>query len=227
MIAVCITAKNEEETIGAIVSSLSGYPVYVADDGSNDTTGGVARQAGAKTVVRHDEPHGIGPSLMELWRLALEDGCERIAQLDAGGSHLTSDLNRMLWHSHPASVVVGSRFLPGSFYMGRPFRRHMSRLAAAMCNLAQIGANHTDWTSGYRVFSAGAVEQLLKRRYFARMHAWQMEVLAWAGFLGMSIAEVPITYIAGESSFNLKCANEAFVVWQHIFNHLGTRKPPK
>jgi len=227
VIGVCITAKNEEATIGEIVSSLRGYPVYVADDGSSDDTGIVAQSAGAKTVVRHNKPWGIGPSLMQLWRMALEDGCERIAQLDAGGSHAPDQLSRLLWSGPIADVVVGSRFMKGSDYIGNPTRHYMSRLTTAMCNFAQVGAHHTDWTSGYRVFSAETVAYLLDRRYFAKMHGWQIEVLAWAGYAGFSIAEIPISYIAGESSFDLKVANEAFRVWLHIFNHLGKRKKPR
>ena len=71
----------------------------------------------------------------------------------------------------------------------------------------------TDWTSGYRVYSAKAAEYLLGCQYRAKMHGWQVEVLFNAIRGGLSISEAPITYTAGRSSFNRSVAGEALGVW--------------
>jgi len=114
-------------------------------------------------------------------------------------------------------VVIGSRFVKGSRYTGRPRRALMSRVASMACNFAQPGAHWSDWTSGFRAFTAPALQALLGKRYFAKMHGWQIEVLAHAGHLGLEIAEAPISYRAGRSAFNRHIANEAFLVWLDIF----------
>jgi len=61
-IVVIIPAYNEEKSIKSIVNScqLLGFnDIIVADDGSTDATGRVAREAGA-TVVSHIINRGVG-----------------------------------------------------------------------------------------------------------------------------------------------------------------------
>ncbi len=226
MIAALITAKDEAETIGHLVGALcsQGFDVCVCDDGSRDDTGVAALQAGARAVLWHDTPHGIGPSLVALWKLALTlPHLEAAVQLDAGGSHDPAqavDLAAPVL-SGKADVVIGSRFCPGGVYRGRPRRAQLSRLMARICDFIQTGAHHSDWTSGYRAFSPRALRVLSSRGYVARMHAWQMEVLAQAGAAGLRIAEVPIRYTAGTSSLRWAGVWEAVVTLGVIANNMG------
>ncbi len=210
----CITTFNEWETIFELVLRLRerGLSVVVSDAASADNTVGMARMAGAH-VIEHQERVGIGPALMDAWRYALEQGADRIVQLDAGGSHSPIHVHELLMN--PADLVIGSRFLHGSYYGGRPWRAALSRLASAACNL-KTGARLTDWTSGYRAFSAKAAWDLLSWRYGGAGHAWQIEVAHTALLDGLTIAEVPITYHAGESSFSWRSALEAFRVWRRL-----------
>ncbi len=210
----CIAARNEHLTIYGLVRDLRnrGLQVAVVDDGSGDATGALARGAGAY-VIMHNEALGIGPSLMDAWRHALINGADRIVQIDAGGSH--SPIHAWELLNNPADLMIGSRFLHGSLYEGRPWRKWLSRLASAMCNL-KTGGQLSDWTSGYRAFSAEAAWYLLGAQFAARMHGWQIEVLGWALAAQFSIAEAPITYRAGESSFRLSTALEAFRAWRAL-----------
>lgn len=223
--AAVITTLNEAATIGPLVErllALKCWPVIVIDDGSTDGTPMQARTAGAM-VACNPSREGIGPSLHRAWRLALFCGAERMVQLDAGGSHDAADVPRLLAALDAgADMVIGSRFRRGSRYLGGPWHRPiLSRLAAWACNLAQPGAQHTDWTSGYRAFTAAALRTLYAQPTHARMHGWQLEVLAHAGAAGLRIAEVPITYRAGRSSFGLKVAGEALLAWSSILHHVG------
>lgn len=219
---VCITTRNEHETIYDLVRTLGmmGFEVFVADDVSTDGTALMAEKAGAH-VTRETRRQGIGPCMRFAWLLALAHGCERIVQMDAGGSHDPADIHRLL--TTQADVVIGSRFCKGARYTGRPWRAVLSRLAALACNFAQPHSGWSDWTSGYRVFTAKAARMLI-RSYSAKMHGWQMEVLAVAGELGLNIAEAPISYKAGRSAFNRKIAMEAFETWLHILHHVSARK---
>ncbi len=225
-LAVCITTYNEAESIGWIVHRFSrfGFPVYVVDDRSADDTFIQAAQAGAKEVHGTSGGWGIGPSLLYAWRMALSDPeCTGILQIDAGGSHSVEDVPTLIYpfSFEGADLVIGSRFCPGASYIGNPKRYYLSRLAATMCNVVQGGAHWSDWTSGYRVFSRCCLEYLLTKQYEAKMHGWQIEVLAHAGARGFTIVEVPITYIAGKSSFNRHVADEAFHSWLHVMHHVG------
>ena len=217
-VAIVIPCLNEAATVGPLVGALRGYGrVIVVDDGSTDRTGMLAEMAGA-TVVRHESPLGIGPSIRDGWLEALD--AERVVVLDAGGSHCPGDLGRLL--STQADVVIGSRFVRGGQYLGgRWWRKAGSRLAAAVCNVGQRGPWLRDWTSGYRVYSRRAVEALLGRRQHAEMHSWQIEVLGLAREMGLTVREAPITYQAGRSSLRLMVVVEAIRTWLELVHHRG------
>ena len=219
----CITARNEAATIGDLVAGLHewGHVVVVVDDGSHDGTGTLARLEGA-FVIWHEVSEGIGRSLMEAWRFALERGATRIAQLDAGGSHDPAELVRLLAAADMPGVdmVIGSRFMLGGGYHGRAWRAGCSRLVSMVLNMSQAGAWIRDWTSGYRVFSAEAAQALLAYEYGAKMHGWQIEVVARARQERLKVIEVPITYHAGPSSLNLVAVHEAVRTWLAVLNHM-------
>lgn len=213
-VVACITAKDEAETIGPLVKALAGQGmvVVVVDDGSSDMTGTIAGACNA-LVIRHKESHGIGASLMEAWRTALDLGAERILQIDAGGSHNPHEARNLL--RVDADLVIGSRFHRDGAYIGNPGRARLSRIAASLCNFAD-NARISDWTSGYRTFSRGLALALLRKSYQANGHAWQIETLWHARQAGFVVAEAPITYYAGRSSMRVKSVDEAFGVWLRI-----------
>lgn len=219
MIAAVITTRNEAGTIGRLVDALYAHAdrVIVADADSTDDTLVFADMHGA--AVFHVGRVGIGPALRQAWTCALDFGATRILQIDAGGSHDPHEAPRLL--DVDADMVIGSRFTTGGVYVGRPWRAWLSRAAAAALNTAQPGARYADWTSGYRVFSADLARYLLRVPYQCEMHGWQIEVLARAGEAGARIVEVPITYRAGRSSFNLKIAGEGFQAYSQVANHIG------
>lgn len=225
---ICITTFNEAESIHTLVRSLArlGGHVLVIDGGSWDGTQVVAAHAGAQ-VVGGLEKRGIGTCLMEGWRIALAKGHDGVIQIDAGGSHNPDDVlhfvERAAMQDKP-DVIIGSRFRSKALYNnvnGDPYRPSLSKLAAWMMNYTQSGAHYSDWTSGFRYFNRKALELLIKRDYITDMHTWQIEVLAYAGEVGLHIVEVPISYTAGRSSFNRKIAYEAFTTWLHVMNHVG------
>ncbi len=226
MIGVCVTTLNEENSIWSLVRYFAAEPekyrVFLVDDNSTDRTVSQAKSGGAHWIGVNHERIGIGPSLMRAWRVALVAGCDRVLQIDAGGSHNPVEASKLLAASDDYDLVLGSRFVPGAKYLnyGPKSRPWMSKLASLACNLAH-GSSWKDWSSGYRVFSRPLLEHLLTKTYVAKMHGWQLEVLAHAGAQGFWINEVPITYITGRSSFSRKVAWEAFQSWSHIMNHVG------
>lgn len=224
-IGVCITTLNEAATIGSLVRRFASQPnmkVFVVDDGSSDHTVSEAVLAGATAVWQTQERLGIGPCLMRAWEMALDANVDVILQIDAGGSHDPADAECLLESVKLVDMAIGSRFTLNAAYINGTWKRRvLSRLAAIMMNYAQSGAHWTDWTSGYRAFRASTIRGLLSRPYFAKMHGWQIQVLAYAGEMGYSIVECPIRYTAGRSSFNRKVAWEAFQAWTDVLHHVG------
>lgn len=212
--AAVVTTRNERETVGRLVSQLFDLgldDVVVADAGSTDNTPTLAQWRGAFVLDAGDRAP-FSHALPLAWRAALMRGADRLVQIDAGASHDPAQVPELLGRlDEGCELVVGSRFLPGSTYQGRPWRRRASILMAIACN-ASAGAYVTDWTSGYRAFSRPAARYLADVRYRALMHAWQAEVLGAALRVGLRVGEVPIRYVAGASSFRLRMACEAWTV---------------
>ena len=95
-LSIVIPAKNEALAIAAVVAgALSEFPhaeVSVVDDGSNDDTGRMARDAGA-TVISHSESLGNGAAIKAGARVAHG---ELIAFMDGDGQHHASQLKPLL-----------------------------------------------------------------------------------------------------------------------------------
>jgi glucosyl-3-phosphoglycerate synthase len=124
-ISVCIPARNEATTVGAIVATIvdalingaGGIPlvdeVLVVDDGSIDGTGEVARQAGARVVPAERGIKGPTPgSKGQAMRTALEvTDADLIAFVDADvtnfGPHFVTGLIGPLLIDDSTSLVKG------------------------------------------------------------------------------------------------------------------------
>lgn len=218
-----ITAKDEAGTIGELVYQLKkqGLEVCVVDDGSKDDTGKVAQISGAH-VIRHDKSKGIGKSLIEAWEYAISQGWNYTVQIDAGGSHNPIDCEDWEVYHFPFTenkplLMIGSRFLPQSKYIGRKWRAVASQIVAGMLNWA-THKKISDWTSGYRVFSRKALQTLVKLIYLSNMHTWQIEVLDEALHRGFTVKEFPITYKAGDSTMKWKTVDDLIKVYLWILN---------
>ena len=206
MTAALVTTYNEAATIGQLVAGLKEHVdhVLVVDDPrTTDNTEQVASAFGASTLV-DIEANGIGPCLIA--GLKYLRG-QRVVVIDAGGSHSASCIPGML-RMDAWDVVIGSRFRPGSRYVGNPRRARLSRAYSKACN-HKTGQSISDWTSGYRVYSPRAVNAILSRPPTAKMHGWQPQALAACLAAGCVVGERPITYQAGRSSMNRKVAWEA------------------
>lgn len=210
-----ITTLNEQATIYDLVHELKDNgveTVIVVDADSTDATVMQARSAGAVVIEWSRDP--IADCLKIGWQRALQLGATRIVQIDAGGSHDPADIFYMMraMDVSGSDVIVGSRFLPESKYHGRPLRAWGSRLVADLCS-QRSRRNHTDWTSGYRLFTGRALQWLLTTQNRYHMHGWQIEVLYQALRMDLKVFDCAITYRAGRSSFSTSTAKE---VWNAV-----------
>lgn len=224
---VLIPTLNEEQSIKSLVEffKFNGLQVIVIDDNSTDETRQLAFNAGA-FVIHNQDRKGLNYCLWQGFNLAIENNFDYVITIDAGNSHDPNQAFSMLKLMDNADLVIGSRFLTFSHYdneKGKFYRPFFSRIAAKLCSLAQHRSNHSDWTSGYRVYRTSLLQSLKRFKYNAKMHPIQIELLGRANQLGATIKEYPITYIAGKTSFNWSVANEAFKIWLQVLNHYPAR----
>jgi len=113
---IIIPAYNEETMISKVIAdikqTISLSNIIVIDDGSQDQTAKIAKQAGAQ-VLRHIINRGQGAALMTGTDYALRQGAEIIVHFDADDQHQPLDIINLIKPiaEGKAEAVLGSRFL--------------------------------------------------------------------------------------------------------------------
>lgn len=158
---IIIPAYNEEGCIaGVLQDAKKSNPladILVVNDGSSDNTSTIAKQT---NVMVLDMPFniGYGGAIQTGFRFAVESGYDFVIIMDADGQHdprYTKNLIDTI-EREEADVVIGSRFLEGTYKMGIP-RKTGSRLFSRIARF-YTGIKFTDPTSGF---------QLLNRKVFS------------------------------------------------------------
>lgn len=207
--ALIIPALNEEEVIGLTLDRIPAglySAVIVADNGSTDSTGAVARLHGAE-VVREEE-RGYGAACLKAMAV-LPEHIETIVfmQADLSEDPAQADLLIAPIQNGCADLVIGSR-ARGRAESGSilPHQAFGNALAIFLVRLL-YGFRYTD-LGPYRAIRRSALERLGMRD---RNYGWTIEMQVRAIEEGLRIVEVPITYgrrVAGENkvSGNLRAS---------------------
>ena len=97
-----------------------------------------------------------------------------------------------------ADLVLGSRWVPGGGVVNwPPHRRILSRGGSAYSRIA-LGVPVRDVTGGYRVFTADALRRIHFESVESQGYCFQIDMLRRAYDAGLTVAEVPITFVERE-----------------------------
>ncbi len=191
-----IPAYNERRFIGSMVLAVRQFVdlVVVVDDGSSDNTAEIAQRAGA-TVVRHMLNQGKATAVNTGFSFIRRMCPRAIVMIDGDGQHCADDIPTVLAPilDGRADVVIGSRFLQvkSAIPVYRQVGQHGLTL---MTNLAS-GVSVSDSQSGFRAFSARALEQL---SFSQGGFSIESEMQFQAREHGLRVVEVPIEVIYAE-----------------------------
>jgi glycosyltransferase involved in cell wall biosynthesis len=189
-IGIIIPALNEEGAIGKVIAAIPDWVdcIVVADNGSRDSTGQVAREAGAR-VVREDEKGYGAACLAGLLALPSSD---IIVFLDGDYSDYPEDMEQLV---EPillggADLVIGSRVLGGAERGSlTPQQVFGNWLATRLIRLIW-GVNFTD-LGPFRAIRGDALRELeMEDRNFG----WTVEMQVKAAKAGLRCVEVPVRY---------------------------------
>lgn len=208
---VIIPTYNERENVGPIVgrvrASVPAAEVLVVDDNSPDGTGEIADALAATDanvhVLHRAGKDGLGAAYREGMRWALDAGYDRVVEMDADGSHRPEELPRLLDAlggdgGKGADLVLGSRWVPGGGVVNWPARRQLlSRGGSAYSRIA-LGVPARDVTGGYRAFTAEALRRIHFADVESQGYCFQIDMLRRAYRAGLTVAEVPITFVERE-----------------------------
>lgn len=239
---VVVPTYNEAENLPRLVSALFNLPLaglrlLVVDDNSPDGTGEIAEQLAPQYTGRIQVLHragklGLGSAYLQGFALALEQGAEAVAQMDADFSHPPDKLVELHTALQDCSVALGSRYIPGGRLDERwpLWRRALSGFgnlyARTILNLPM-----RDVTGGFRMWRRSTLESMPLERVRSNGYVFQVEMAYVAHRLGSTFAEIPIYFADrrwGQSKMSLRIQAEAAVrVWalpgryRDLHRHLG------
>ena len=216
---VVIPTYNEVETIVETLSLVLAVKpelsVLVVDDSSPDGTGSIVRDAFANQsrvhLLTREQKQGLGLAYLEGFQWAFSEGFEFVVEMDADGSHRASDLALLLEASNAVDLVIGSRWIHGGAVENWPwFRKLISRIGNRYAK-AMLGTEILDMTSGFRVYRAKFLQQLVSEPVSSHGYSFQVELAYLASKAGL-VVEVPITFVErvnGKSKMTLAIVLEA------------------
>lgn len=223
-VSVILPTFNEANSIGQLLEALlkyKGVEVIVVDDGSTNGTRDIVESFSKSSkrvkLLKRPSKMGLGSAYRDGYKLA--EG-EIIVEMDADLSHRPEELLKIINALSRYDVVIGSRYTSGGRIIGWPLIRHIiSRIANVIANfLLRLGVK--DATSGYRAYKRKAFD-LVYKKCKSRGFSFQIESLHMVKRSGLSIGEIPITFIerkGGKSKLNI---NEIIEFLTTIFKALS------
>jgi len=160
-VSVVIPAYNEKEGIATVVTNIQqvmasqnqSYEIIVVDDGSQDTTADIARQAGAR-VISH--PYNIGNGAAVKTGIRNARG-KALVILDADGQHNPEDIPRLLEKLEIYDMAVGARTQDSETSLHRDAANKIYNLFASYICRMKI----EDLTSGFRAIRASIARRFV------------------------------------------------------------------
>jgi dolichol-phosphate mannosyltransferase len=216
---VVIPTFNEAETIvetlNLVLALKPELNVLVVDDSSPDGTSSLvgerfASESRVQLLVR-EQKQGLGLAYLEGFQWAFSKGFDVIVEMDADGSHRADDLGKLLKHGLEADLVIGSRWVSGGQVVNWPTaRRFLSKIGNRYAKF-MLGTKILDMTSGFRVYRAEFLRELVSEPVSSHGYSFQVELAYRASRQGV-VVEVPITFVErlnGKSKMTLAIVLEA------------------
>lgn len=199
---IVIPTYNEAENIGplmaAIVAAVPGIHLLIVDDNSPDGTAELAERICRKHpgfhVLRREGPRGLGRAYISGFQKALEEGYERVVQMDADFSHDPNAIPTLLAAAENADLVIGSRYCAGGGVERWPLHRVLLSKYANVYVRLITGVPTADATAGFRCWSRKALEAVKLDTISSEGYCFQVEMVYRAFRAGLKIVEVPIIF---------------------------------
>ena len=208
-------AQSLEITVIKLLETVPNVDVLIVDDGSPDGTATLAKKLVLDqprvSLLERSSKQGLGPAYLAGFNYGFENSYQFIVEMDADGSHRSEDLLTMLQQANHFDLVIGSRWIKGGGVRNWSLARQLiSRFGNSYAKF-MLGTKISDMTSGFRVYRADFLKQLVSREVASAGYSFQVELAYRASQLG-SVSEVPITFVErnlGKSKMTLAIVLEA------------------
>ena len=194
-VIIQIPCYNEAATLPATLAALprslpgvEAIEILVVDDGSEDGTAAVAREAGVRHVLSLGRHAGLAQAFAAGLDFALRAGADVIVNTDADNQYEGTDIGRLIAPilEGRAAIVVGDRGVADLRRFSLP-KRVLQRLGSrAVGRLARLDV--PDAASGFRAFSRDAALRMI----VLSEYSYTLETLIQAGLRRFGVAFVPV-----------------------------------
>jgi dolichol-phosphate mannosyltransferase len=206
--------RENVERMAAAVLAVPGVKILFVDDASPDGTGDVidsiAKSESRVSCLHRAGKEGLGRAYVAGFARALEEGAQKVVQMDCDFSHDPADLPRLI--SEDADLVIGSRYVPRGDTPGWPFKRRLISRCGGIFIRTVTGMPLRDPTGGFKCWSAEALKKIDFKSVASAGYSFQLEMNHRAWKAGCSIKEIPIVFtdrVAGYSKISAGIAVES------------------
>ncbi len=225
---IVMPVANEAETMEQVIDEIFSLPyenLYyypVIDDFSKDDTEKIIRRKAENNpkikLIYYKESRGVISCYLEGYRQALEDGADRIIEMDGGMSHDPRQIPQFIEKlDRGYDCVWGSRFTKGGGVSDLPFyRRLLSGGGTFLSNLV-LGTRLKDMTSGYEAFQRHVLESINLDKIMSTGHMYQTEMRFYCR--NLNCVEVPIHYVGSSTGLKASTVLEALSILFKLKEH--------
>lgn len=236
-----IPVANEEGSIASFVAAITDalaacddktHVLYlIMDNHSRDRTREIVEDLGTRDprvrLVWFPESDGSVSCRLHGFKLALQEGCDYVVEMDSGFSHPPSLIPQILARLDDVNtdVVFMSRFMRGGGVENFPLHRRIVSWGGSLLANAWLGTRFSDATSGYQAFKSHVLRSLDLDGFLAKGGIYSTEMKYYCS--GYRYAEMPFTYVGSTSAFRLKWVIEALRTLLKLPSHKRlVAKPP-
>jgi dolichol-phosphate mannosyltransferase len=210
--------KNINELIQRVLASYNNIEILIVDDNSPDRTADLVKSLMENNpkihILERSAKLGLGTAYCAGFKWALENGFDRIIQIDADMSHNPDDISTLLFESETSDLVIGSRYVNGVNVVNWPLQRLILSYVANLYAQMITGLPIKDTTGGFKCFRARVLESIDFSKITSTGYSFQIEMnfISWVS--GFKIKEVPIIFsdrTVGESKMSRS------IIWEAIY----------
>ena len=204
--------------IRTVMALEGGFDLLIVDDGSPDGTADIVREeqksyADRLFMVERSGKLGLGTAYIAGFKYALEQGYDRVFEMDCDFSHNPNDLARLDAMLDERDVAIGSRYSKGVNVVNWPMGRLLMSYFASKYVRIVTRMPVCDATAGFVGYRREVLERINLDAIAMNGYGFQIEMKYSAWRLGFTIGEVSIIFIdreEGTSKMSSGIFGEAF-----------------
>ena len=204
--------------IRTVMALEGGFDLLIVDDGSPDGTADIVREeqksyADRLFMVERSGKLGLGTAYIAGFKYALEQGYDRVFEMDCDFSHNPNDLARLDAMLDERDVAIGSRYSKGVNVVNWPMGRLLMSYFVSKYVRIVTRMPVCDATAGFVGYRREVLERINLDAIAMNGYGFQIEMKYSAWRLGFTIGEVSIIFIdreEGTSKMSSGIFGEAF-----------------